>query len=207
MSEEYELLTAPALERLIGNGTRTAIVPFGSIEHQGGHLPLGADALLADLVGREVAARLDAVVLPTIRVGCAEQHLDLPGTLSVAEETLTEMAGAIAEHLAAQGFRAIALVSIHGGNAGALHNAAERFNRGHTYARACAPRGDVGPNPGTHSGMWLTSVMLAFHPELVDLPAAGPNLLTELQAADARRGQAFFERFVSAIVEDARRLV
>jgi creatinine amidohydrolase len=79
---EYELLSAPALRRLIERGVVTAIVPFGSIEHQGGHLPLGSDALLADLVGREVAERLDAVLVPTVRVGCAEQHLERLGTLS-----------------------------------------------------------------------------------------------------------------------------
>lgn len=203
-AHEYELLAAPALERLVEHGTRTAIVPFGSIEHQGGHLPLGADALLADLVGREVATRLDAVLLPTVRIGCALQHLGLPGTLSVAADTLSDTAVAIASGLAAQGFRLIALLSIHGGNGQALRGAVECFNRTHTGARTCAPRGDVGPDPGSHSGVWLTSVMLALHPELVDTKAATPELRDELQAADAERGRAYFEHFVSSIAETIR---
>jgi creatinine amidohydrolase/Fe(II)-dependent formamide hydrolase-like protein len=179
---EYELLTAPALRELIERGVVTAIVPFGSIEHQGGHLPLGADALLADLVGREVAHRLDAVLVPTVRVGCAEQHLDQLGTLSVPAETLSEMALAIAADLAGQGFRRIVLVSIHGGNTGALESAVGRFNHMHSTARACAVRGDVGPDPGRHSGRWLTSVLLALRPELVDLPGATDDLRDELKA-------------------------
>lgn len=202
-AHEYEQLTAPALRRRIERGVLTAVVPFGSIEHQGGHLPLGADALLADLVGREVANRLDALLVPTVRVGCAEEHLDGLGTLSVPAEALTETAAAISSCLAGYGLRRIVLVSIHGGNTGALQTAVGRFNDLHTGARALAVRGDVGPDPGSHSGRWLTSVMLAFHPELVDLPAAAEELRDELREADGRRGAVYFERFVSAIVETA----
>jgi creatinine amidohydrolase len=97
---ELERLTAPALRGLIEGGMTTVIVPFGSVEHQGGHLPVGADALLGDLVGREVAVRLDAMLAPTVRIGCAEQHLDAFGTLSVSEVTLTDAAVEIAASLA-----------------------------------------------------------------------------------------------------------
>ena len=57
---ELERLSAPALADLLERGVGTAVVPFGSIEHQGAHLPLGADAILADHVGRAVAAALMA---------------------------------------------------------------------------------------------------------------------------------------------------
>src|SRR4051794_37424175 len=78
-----EELTAPALSRLLNAGVSTAVVPFGSIEHHGGHLPLGADAVFADAVGREVARELDAVLAPTVRLGDAEQHARLPGTITL----------------------------------------------------------------------------------------------------------------------------
>lgn len=201
---DYELLTAPSLRQLADRGPLTAIVPFGSIEYQGGHLPLGADALLADLVGREVADRLDAVLVPTVRVGCAEQHLESPGTLSVPTATLTELAVAVATNLAANRFRRIVFVSIHGGNTEALHDAVRRFNELDTGTRADAVRGDVGPHPGSHSGRWLTSVMLALRPDLVELGAADEALRDELQAADAELGAKYYERFVSAIVENVR---
>jgi creatinine amidohydrolase len=196
---ELELLTAPALGGLLKDGTGTVVVPFGSIEDQNGHLPLGADSLLADLVGREVAARLDAVLAPTIRVGAA--HLGVAGTLCVDGETLTDAAMALAESLATAGFSLIVLLPIHGGNVEPLDAAVARFNERPGPARACAQRGDVGPDPGGHSGKWLTSVMLAFHPELVDLPAAAASLRAELEGVDAESGAARFERFVSSIVE------
>ena len=162
---ELELLTAPVLRRLIDGGTTTVIVPFGSVEHQDAHLPLGADSLLADLVGREVARRLGAVLAPTVRVGCAEERDTLPGTISVGPETLTDTAVALAESLAAQGFRLVVLLSIHGGNTEALGIAVARLNESFGNQR-------VG-----------------------------------LQGADAELGAARFERFVTSIVQAARRLL
>jgi creatinine amidohydrolase len=202
---ELELLTAPVLRRLLEDGTVTVVVPFGSVEDQNGHLPLGADSLLADLVGREVAARLDAVLAPTMHVGAA--HHGASGTLCVAGETLTDTAVALAESLATVGFRLIVLLAIHGGNVDPLNAAVARFNGRLGRARACAPRGDVGLDPGSHSGKWLTSVMLALRPDVVDVPAAARSLRAELQEADAERGAACFERFVSSIVDATRPLI
>ncbi|HZE15086.1 MAG TPA: creatininase family protein, partial [Mycobacterium sp.] len=86
------------------------------MEHQGRHLPLGADALLADVVGAAVADRLDALLAPTVRVGCSEQHMAGKGTLSVAPQTLREVALQIARSLIVHGFRILVLLSTHGGN-------------------------------------------------------------------------------------------
>jgi creatinine amidohydrolase len=201
---ELEALTTPTLRRLLDRGVATVIVPFGSIEQQGGHLPLGADALLADVIGREVAARVDAVLAPTVRVGCAEQHMDLTGTLTLRPATLRDVAFEIGESLAKHGFRTIALVSTHGGNATPLRAAVECLNETLRGACACAPDGDVGPHPGSHSGEWLTSVMLALRPELVDMQAASGDVAVELGVANAERGAVHMERFVTAIVDGVR---
>ena len=69
----------------------------------------------------------------------------------------------------------------------------------------CAPRGDVGPSPGTYSGAWLTSVMLALRPNLVDLAHASPDLARELETATATRGQAHIECFTASLVASVRR--
>jgi creatinine amidohydrolase len=201
---ELETLTAPALRRLIDGGLTTVVVPFGSIEDQGGHLPLGSDALLADAVGRLVADRLEAVLAPTMRVGEAEQHMAGTGTLSLRAQTLTEVAIEVGESLAKHGFRLIALVSTHGGNRHALEAAADRLNDALDHVIACAPAGDLGPEPGRHSGTWLTSVMLVLHPELVNVARADSDMAEEVGAVDAAAGAARLERFVGAIVEAVR---
>jgi creatinine amidohydrolase/Fe(II)-dependent formamide hydrolase-like protein len=65
----------------------------------------------------------------------------------------------------------------------------------------CAPHGDVGPDPGQHSGAWLTSVMLALRPDLVELAEAAPEFTAELRRANPERGHTAFERFVASVAE------
>jgi creatinine amidohydrolase len=201
---ELEALTSPTLRRLLDRGVTTVVVPFGSVEQHGAHLPLGSDAWLADLVGREVAARVDAVLAPTVRVGYAEPHMHFAGTLTLRPATLSDVAFDIGASLAKHGFRTIALVSTHGGNTAPLGAAVARLSGTLDGAVACAPSGDVGPDAGSHSGEWLTSVMLALRPELVDLQAASSDVAAELREATAERGAAHVERFVSAIVSGVR---
>jgi creatinine amidohydrolase len=83
-------MTALHLDRLtwaevkaeIKNGRVTVIVPFGSTEQHGRHLPLGTDAVLGDEFGWALAGRLDAFLAPTVRFGCSEHHLSFTGTIS-----------------------------------------------------------------------------------------------------------------------------
>lgn len=161
---ELERLTGRQLQRLIEGGISTAVVPFGSVEHHGGHLPLGADAILADAVGAEVARRLGAVLAPTVRVGCSDRHRHLPGTLTFGPETLARLAIEHARALARHGFTLIVLLSAHGGNQAALDAAVTELGASLPGVAVCAPRGDVGH--------------------------ASPDLAREMETATATRGQA-----------------
>lgn len=195
-----EELTNYELARLLESGVTAAVVPFGSVESHGGHLPLGSDAFLADVVGAEVGARLNAVVAPTVRVGFANQHMAGLGTLTIADDTLRETAIEIGQSLFSHGFRCVILVSTHGGNQPALQAAADRLNARLDHVRACAPQGDVGRDPGRHSGRWLTSVMLAVDPSVVAPVHADPELSAEVRAASAAEGAIALERFITSIV-------
>jgi creatinine amidohydrolase len=201
---KLEELASSELRRLVESGIATAVIPFGSVEGHGGHLPLGSDALLADFVGAAVAERLGAVLAPTVRVGCAEAHMQRSGTLSVPPETLSDVAVHVARSLITHGFRVIVLVSTHGGNRAALENAARRLNEQHPEVLACAPRGDVGPAPGAQSGKWLTSAMLVVRPDLLDVESAAADIIDEARTATAERGADILERFVSGMVTTVR---
>jgi creatinine amidohydrolase len=198
---KLEEMSSWELRRMVERGSRTAVIPFGSVEDQGGHLPLGSDALLADFVGETVAGRLDAVLAPTIRVGSAEQHMSRMGTLSVPAGTLRETASHVACSLIRHGFLVIALISTHGANHPALEESARQLNERYPDVVACAPRGDVGQDPGRHSGVWLTSVMLAIRPDLVDLASVDASLRDEVNAASAVIGADHLDWFVSSIVQ------
>jgi creatinine amidohydrolase len=201
---ELEKLTARQLGQLIDSGISAAVVPFGSVEYHGAHLPLGADAILADAVGAEVARRLGAVLAPTVRVGCSGRHGHLPGTVTLDPETLARLAAEYARALARHGFTLIVLLSAHGGNRPALDAAVAEFGALLPEVAVCAPRGDVGPSPGAYSGAWLTSVMLALRPDLVDLARASPDLAAELESASAEQGRAHIERFTTSVVASVR---
>jgi creatinine amidohydrolase len=201
---KLEELTGSELRGVVDSGGAAAVVPFGSVEGHGGHLPLGSDAMLADFVGAAVAERLGAVLAPSVRVGCAEEHMQEPGTLSVPPQTLCDVALHIARSLIRHGFRVIVFVSTHGGNRAVLENAARQLNDEHPEVLACAPRGDVGPAPGAHSGKWLTSVMLVVRPDLVDLASADADIKDEARTATPERGADSLERFVSTIVAAVR---
>ncbi len=197
---ELESLSAMALARLIEGGATTAVVPFGSVEHHGGHLPLGADTVVADAIGREVARRLNAVLGPTVRVGDSSARLSLPGTISVTAGTLTALAREVSRSLARAGFAMIVLLSTHGGNRAALDAAVLSLSAQSSIVSA--PIGELGPAPGSYSGEWLTSVMLAVSPELVDLRAVSEELRAEVNAASAERGREHVERFVTGCVKE-----
>jgi creatinine amidohydrolase len=198
--QELESLSASQLRDTVASGITSAVVPFGSIEHQGPHLPLGADALVADAVGLEVATRLNALLVPSFRVGCATEHAALTGTLSLSMETVGDLGSGVAHGLARDGVRVIALVSTHGGNSEPLRAAAARLSAILPGCAVCAPQGDLGPTPGAHSGEWLTSVMLALRPELVRIEQAVAGLADELARASAERGREHLERFVASVV-------
>jgi creatinine amidohydrolase/Fe(II)-dependent formamide hydrolase-like protein len=136
--------------------------------------------------------------------GAPSSTFHLTGTITLRASTLTEVAVEQAESLARHGFGLIVLVSTHGGNRAALDAAVTQLNAEPDGALACAPRGDVGPKPGAHSGEWLTSVMLALRPDLVEIGSASTELSADLRGTNAERGARHLERYVASIVQGVR---
>jgi creatinine amidohydrolase len=99
------------------------VLPTGSTE-QHGYLSLGTDAILAERVAVEAADPLGVPVLPALPFGMAPYFAAFPGSMSLRMSTYIEVVRDLLDTLAAQGFRRIAIVNGHGGNApvtGFLH--------------------------------------------------------------------------------------
>jgi creatinine amidohydrolase len=92
------------------------VLPTGSTE-QHGYLSLGTDAILAERVAVEAAEPLGIPVLPVLPFGMAPYWMAFPGTMSLRLSTYIEVFRDILDGLEAQGFRRIAIVNGHGGNA------------------------------------------------------------------------------------------
>lgn len=112
-----EEMTWPMVKRALEEGYKTVIVPVGSIEQHGPHLPIGTDAYFGDCLGLRVAEKLGkTLVAPTLRPGCSEYHMDFPGTITLSTETLMHVLRDVCVSLDRHGFENILLLPTHGGN-------------------------------------------------------------------------------------------
>jgi creatinine amidohydrolase len=100
------------------------ILPIGSIEQQGPHLPLGTDSINTQYIAIKGAEKCQVLVGPTIRPGISYNHLDFPGTITLRPETLVNILVDVVSSLAGHGFRKILLLNGHGGNNSSVENAA-----------------------------------------------------------------------------------
>lgn len=116
----WDNLTSPQLGALAKENA-IVLLPTGSTEQHGPHLPVGCDAILATWFAERTAAGLreqgiPAVVAPTFSIANSMHHMHFPGSLSLHPrtymQTLEEQCAAIAAH----GFRRIAIINGHGGN-------------------------------------------------------------------------------------------
>lgn len=109
----YDWLSTSA--ELGAANVNTAIVPLGSIEQHGSHLPLGTDFVIANAIAKKVAEALDAYLLPGIPVGTCQEHTGGKGSVWVSPSTYFNVIQDICLSLRTEGFRRIAFIMGHGG--------------------------------------------------------------------------------------------
>ena len=175
-----------------------ALLPLGSMEQHGHHLPLLTDTLQVTAIAESAAARLGdrAALLPTLWVGASDHHLDFPGTVSLSVSLYTQVIKGMVRSLLRGGFRRIFCLNGHGGNEvpgtqaltemvheSDLANAALlAFSSWWRIGSEAVGPEDIGmETPSiTHACEYETSLMLHLHPDLVatDLAQASPPVLT-----------------------------
>lgn len=154
---------------------KVALVPVGSIEQHGPHLPLGTDFLAARDLAEAAAAQTGAICTPAIPVGLSEHHRQFWGTLWVAAEHFRGFLQGVAASLAYHGIEKIVYVNGHGGNNAALQEVCRELRHEgifslvwqwwHAVAELSA---ELFPQAGSHAGEVETSMMLQIAGELVD---------------------------------------
>jgi creatinine amidohydrolase/Fe(II)-dependent formamide hydrolase-like protein len=164
-----------------------ALLPVGSVEQHGPHLPLDTDAFDADYLARRVADACSSpkpLVLPPINYGVSYHHEDFSGTLSVSPETLARVVHEIGICVASHGVTKLVIINGHGGNAPALHLGAQMINRD-AHIFTCVETGEtsdadvyemIGTPNDVHAGEIETSTTLAVRPELVNM-AKAPRMI------------------------------
>jgi creatinine amidohydrolase/Fe(II)-dependent formamide hydrolase-like protein len=160
-----------------------ALLPVGSVEQHGPHLPLGTDAFDADYLARRVAQGCSdpkPLLLPLVSYGVSYHHEDFAGTITVSNETLSRLVYEIGMSAAKNGITKLIIINGHGGNAATLNFAAQMINRD-AHIFTCVDTGETSdtdvealaetPND-VHAGEIETSTSLAVRPHLVQMQAA-----------------------------------
>jgi creatinine amidohydrolase len=201
------------------------LVPVGSVEQHGPHLPLATDAMVANAVTRAAAERLDAsgvevLVAPSVNYGASGEHEGFPGTISIGHEALFLLLAELGRS-AARWARGVIFVNGHGGNTATITKAVELLRY---EGRAVAWTSTALPDADAHAGETETSLLRHLAPWVVrvDLMAPGatepvaelmprlraegvravsPNgVLGDPTTSSAERGRELFERLVSTLV-------
>jgi Uncharacterized protein, putative amidase len=170
-----------------------ALLPLGSTEQHGPHLPVATDALRAEHLTAELVAAADEhnlgfLRLPTLAYGYSEHHMPFAGTITLAADTYTdvliEIGASVAEHRCDR----LVMLNCHGGNREPMALAADRLSRDHglsvhpihwtDHAREYLEAA-FGEGWG-HAGDHETSAIEHYRPSLVDDAERRPQEATGL---------------------------
>ena len=224
-----EIDRATTAGRRSDDGTLAPIllIPIGSTEQHGPHLPLATDTLIAEEIAERAVHHTDGLMIgPTISVSASGEHADFPGTLSIGTSTTTALVVELVR--SADWAAGVVLVNGHGGNHAAITDAVTTLTAEGRSALGWWPswprRLDGGP-ADLHAGRIETSMMLAIDPGLVRLELAVADAdasIEELQARGVRavsangvlgdprrrvgtRGEKFITAFVQDLVHQIER--
>jgi creatinine amidohydrolase len=156
----------------------TCIVPVGSTEQHGPHLPLSTDTDIAVALAERLARALPAAaVAPAVPYGASGEHEAFAGTISIGHEALELLLVELGRSASAS-FERIVLLSTHGGNADTVDWAADRLRRDGRDVLVWSPHWSA----DAHAGFAETSIMLTLCPDRVDLSRAEPGNTAPLAA-------------------------
>jgi creatinine amidohydrolase len=173
-------LSGPALASTL-TADSIVVLPTGSIEHHGPHLPLATDLIMAETLATQivegaVAAGLDAWLLPALTYTKSDEHAWAPGTIWLGAHTLLDTLVAIGRSVAATPARTLVFYNGHGGNVAliqvALRELRVQFGLRTFCLNVAVPAGDTELGFGIHGGYGETSLAMHLRPDLVDLTDA-----------------------------------
>jgi creatinine amidohydrolase len=152
------------------------ILPAGSIEQHGPHLPTGTDTLAANVIGHAVAERMDGLVLPSTPLGVTPMHMPFEGTISLTPDTYMRVVTETCASTARHGAKYLLVLNWHEGNIPSLAIAAEALHREHGMTvltvQACYVAEELyghSCNGLTHGGEIEALAVLAHRPDFVHL--------------------------------------
>ncbi|GAB7193406.1 creatininase family protein [Kineococcus sp. NUM-3379] len=172
-----ELLTTATSADERERAADIAVLPVGSFEQHGSHLPLITDTVIACTIAKALSEAYGLFLLPPLTVSCSHEHAHFPGTVSISPSTLVAIIDDLFASLEQQAIRKLVLVNGHGGNY-VLSNIAQQANiegpriilypSGTDWDAARLAAGcETNAHEDMHGGEGETSVLLKYAPSLV----------------------------------------
>ena len=132
MEHFLERMTWPEVEARIAGGVDAVLVPIGTTEQHGHHMPLDTDCVIA----RSLCARaaelgetegVSVLVAPTLNVTLSWYHMQFPGSMRLSTTTFLQVFREVCDSLVHHGFQNLIAVNGHGGNIAALTVAVNHY--------------------------------------------------------------------------------
>ena len=199
----------------LAKANAVVIIPVGSTEQHGNHLPINTDANCCFVIAQRAAQTIDefpVLVLPTIWTGYSPHHMAYPGAITLKYHTFVELLTQVAASVHAHGFNKIIFLNGHGGNSPAVASmrtkvAAEEgvSSVGYNYWNLPSVSEQLmkmGVKDG-HAGDMETSLQLFLQPELVDMEAAAwvQGVHGDPSNATREKGESIVNVVVSALIK------
>lgn len=190
-----DLITTATTTEEATRAADVAVLPVGSFEQHGDHLPLLTDTIVACAIAQAAATAYDLMLLPPVTISCPQEHTGWAGPVSIRSSTLACVVRDVAESLGRSGVDRLVVVNGHGGNY-VLSNVVQEANVGGRRMALYPRRQDwetarqhagliSSGHDDMHAGEIETSLLLHLCPELVrdgyqdaDHLAERPDLLT-----------------------------
>ncbi|MEQ4300376.1 creatininase family protein [Plantactinospora sp. B6F1] len=172
-----DLVTTATATDEANRAADVAVLPVGSFEQHGDHLPLLTDTIVACAIAKAAATAYDLMLLPPVTISCSQEHTGWPGSVSIRSSTLARIITDVAESLRGSGVDRLVVVNGHGGNY-VLSNVVQEANVGDRRMALFPGRQDwatarqraglaSSSHDDMHAGEIETSLLLHLCPEVV----------------------------------------
>jgi creatinine amidohydrolase len=125
MERHIEKLTYVEVEGLIKDGMDIVILPVGTVEAHGPHLPLATDVLIPCSLAERLAESLDCLIAPPVYYGVTRSLVAYSGSLTVSPDVFKQYIRGILTSFAKHGFKKAVVINGHGGHLNELKEVAQ----------------------------------------------------------------------------------